>query len=519
MTASTQPFWTLTGLFSTARLPLERTPSPLCVSQVTDDSRDVQPGALFVAVRGSQTDGHRFIPEALRRGARVILVEAPLTRDSSELAAGAARNRLEEAFSAPPPVTVLKVRSTRAMIGPLLHAFYGSPSLHLDVVGVTGTKGKTTVAWLIQHLLESCGVACGLMGTICSRWRGQRRAAENTTPSSAVIQQTLSQMLAGGMQACAMEVSSHALDQRRTDGIRWACGVFTNLDPEHLDYHKTMEAYGDAKRRLFETLGPGAPAVLHRGDPSWEKMAGAVKGRVMTYGIEAGADLQAREIRMFPDGTRFELTVQRLRCPVESPLIGLHNVENLLAALAVARSLNVPLEWAAQAAATFPGVPGRLERIDCGQPFPVFVDYAHTDQALRRVLSQLRSITRRKILTVFGCGGDRDRSKRPRMGQAAAELSDRVIVTSDNPRSEDPARIAEEILSGIVASATPVEVILDRSEAIRSALEAADERWLVLIAGKGHEERQIFGDRSIPFDDRAVVRKLLEGVRVAAAGV
>ncbi len=426
---------------------------------------------------------------------------------------------VEEEFSAPEPVASLRVKSTRAVLGPLLHAFHGSPSLHLSVVGVTGTKGKTTVTWLIQHLLESCGILCGLMGTVCTRWANELRAGDNTTPGAAVIQRTLSEMAAEGIQACAMEVSSHALDQRRTDGIGWACGVFTNLDPEHLDYHGTMEAYQSAKGRLFEALPREAAAVLHRGDPSWEKMARAVKGRVMTYGVGRGADFEALDIRMFPDGTHFELAGPGLRCPVESRLIGEHNVENLLAALAAVSSLHVPLEWAVQAAATFPGVPGRLERIDCGQPFPVFVDYAHTDGALRRVLTQMRQITRRKILTVFGCGGERDRSKRPRMGRVAAQLSDRVIVTSDNPRSEDPACIAGEIVAGMEEISIPVEVILDRRQAIRSALESVNEHWLVLIAGKGHENRQIFSGGSVPFDDRSVVRELLGGTRVAGAVV
>jgi UDP-N-acetylmuramoyl-L-alanyl-D-glutamate--2,6-diaminopimelate ligase len=417
--------------------------------------------------------------------------------------------------SVPEPVVLIRVPSTRAALGPLLHAFYGSPSLSLSVVGVTGTKGKTTVTWLIQHLLEACGLACGLIGSICARWRQEYRVFHQTTPPAAILQRTLAEMVHAEMQVCAMEVSSHALDQQRTDGIRWACGVFTNLDPEHMDYHGTMEAYARAKRRLFEQLPPEATAVLHRGDPRWEEMAGVVRGRVRTYGIGVGADFEAREIRMSLEGTRFELVGPGLRWPVESPLIGLHNVENVLAALGAVDSLHIPLEWAAQAVSHFPGVPGRLERIDVGQPFPVFVDYAHTERALRRVLGQLRQLTSRRIVTVFGCGGDRDRLKRPLMGRAAGELSDRVIVTSDNPRSEDPAQIAREILSGMQGVPAEVEVILDRREAIRAALAGADSRWLVLIAGKGHEEEQIFADRSVPFDDRQVVRMLL-GERYAA---
>ena len=377
------------------------------------------------------------------------------------------------------------------------------------MIGVTGTKGKTTVSWAVQHLLEKAGVPCGLIGTVCHRLGNGAQASGNTTPGAVFLQAGLAQMLERGLQACAMEVSSHALDQRRTDGIRWTCGLFTNFAPEHLDYHVTMEQYLEAKLRLFQALPASAWAVIHREDAVFEKVRRATQGRVVTYGLKEGADLTAREIRGTLDGTEFQLRTPEGSFPVRTSLIGLHNVENLLAAIGAACSAGVPAGRSVEGIPSFAGVPGRLERIQCGQPFPVFVDYAHTDGALRRVLEQLRGLGSRKILTVFGCGGDRDRGKRPRMGQAAAELSDRVIITSDNPRGEDPAAIAREILAGAKKGNAPAEVILDRREAIRSALGSADEHWLVLIAGKGHEGVQIFADRSVPFDDRVVVRELL----------
>ncbi len=475
---------------SAAGLPAPASMPDLEVTQVTDDSREVRPGALFVAVAGGAADGHRFIPQAVNRGAAAVLVEGEV--------------------KVPAPAVGVRVPSTRALLGPLAHAFWGSPSERLKVIGVTGTKGKTTVTWAVQHLLEKAGVPCGLIGTVCHRLGNGAQRSDNTTPGAIFLQEGLAQMLKHGLQACAMEVSSHALDQRRADGIHWTCGLFTNLAPEHLDYHATMEQYLEAKLRLFRALTEEAWAVLHREDAVFERVRRATKGRVVTYGMKPGADLTAHEIRGTLDGTEFQLRTPEGSFSVRTLLIGLHNVENLLAAVGAAASAGVPAAQLVEGIPSFAGVPGRLERIQCGQPFPVFVDYAHTDGALRRVLEQLRGLGSRKILTVFGCGGDRDRGKRPRMGQAAAELSDRVIITSDNPRGEDPAEIAREILAGAKKGNAPAEVILDRREAIRSALESADEGWLILIAGKGHEGVQIFSDRSVPFDDRAVVKEYLD---------
>ena len=481
--------WKLRELLSAAGLAVETSVPDLPVTQVTDDSRIVRKGALFVAIQGSAADGHAFADRAVEQGAAAVLVEREMT--------------------VPGPAVKIRVPSTRAALGPLAHLFWGSCSERLQVIGITGTKGKTTVAWLAQHILEKAGLPCGLIGTVCHNLGEGPTSSGNTTPGAVFLQQSLAKMEEKGLKACAMEVSSHALDQQRTDGIRWACGVFTNLAPEHLDYHPTMEDYLRAKVRLFEALPENACAVIHRDDPAWEEVRRATRARVLSYGLRAGVDLSAEGIRASLEGTEGEIRTPEASVLFKSRLIGLHNVENLLAAVGAAMAVGVPAGQAAEAAAAFSGVPGRLERIECGQPFPIFVDYAHTDGALRRVLEQLRSLTPHKILTVFGCGGDRDRTKRPWMGRAATALSDRVIVTSDNPRSEDPAAIAREILAGAEGMGAPVQVILDRREAIRSALESVDEKWLVLVAGKGHEGAQIFADRAVPFDDRAVVRELL----------
>ncbi len=501
---SLRELWTAAGLAPDGQVPEIR------ITQVTDDSRAVREGALFVALRGAVADGHLFLAQAIGSGARAVVIE--------------------EDRPVPPSVVKLRVPSTRSVLGPLAHAFAGSSSHQLQLVGVTGTKGKTTVAWLVRHLLESIGVPCGLIGTVCHLVGTEERMSGNTTPGAVELQDLLARMVAHGQKACAMEVSSHALDQNRTDGVRWACGVFTNFAPEHLDYHRTMQHYLESKLRLFRSLGRDAHAVVNVDDPSGELVRGATAARVTSYGLQQRADLTARRLRSSLDGLELELVTREGTFAARSRLIGLHNAENLLAALGAARALGVPVRRVVDSLAEFKGVPGRLERIEAGQPFPVFVDYAHTDGALRRVLTDLRALTPRctkgsgtlvqgaqsgwKIITVFGCGGDRDRAKRPRMGRVAAELSDRVIVTSDNPRSEDPGEIARQIVAGMEGLATPFQVLLDRREAIRAALEQAQEDWLVLIAGKGHETAQIFSDQAVPFDDRAVVRELLQGARV-----
>lgn len=465
------------------------------IRQLADDSRKVQPGALFVAVRGPGTDGHRFVEQAVKRGAVAVLAE--------------------EEVETPPEVAQVRVAATRPLLGPLAGAFFGAPSERLRLVGVTGTKGKTTVAWLTQHLLSAAGLPCGLIGTVCHRLGDREVPSGNTTPGAVALQEMLAEMVRKGLAACSMEVSSHALDQGRADGVRWARGVFTNLAPEHLDYHGDVERYLDAKLRLFRALPEGAMAVINRDDPACGRVREACACPTAAYGLRGGADLTAREVRFSLEGTAFRLECREGSFAARTPLLGEHNLENVLAALGAVITMGVPVERALAALPEFKGVPGRLERIDCGQAFPVFVDYAHTDGSLGRVLEELKGLSGKKVLAVFGCGGDRDRTKRPRMGRVAAESADRVIITSDNSRSEDPEEIAREVLSGMEGSSTPRDVVLDRREAIRSALEAADEGWVVLIAGKGHEGTQVSAGRTVPFDDRAVARELLERRRAA----
>lgn len=482
--------WRLPQLWKESGLPQSGHLPDLPIRHITDDSRHVREESVFVAVKGSKADGHRFILKAIAQGCRVLLVE--------------------EEVPAQAGVFQVKVPSTRECLGPLAHAFFGSPSKQLRVVGVTGTNGKTTVAWLIRHLLEQAGIPCGLMGTVCHRVGEEQLPSENTTPGALTLQMLLRSMVEEGLRVCSMEVSSHALDQRRTDGIEWRCAVFTNLSPEHLDYHGTLPDYLQAKLRLFGQLSPAATAVINQDDPSFHEVRAATRAAIRTFGFEQPADLTLSDIHFSLHETLGELVTKEGSFPIHWRMAGRHNLENLLAALGAVEALGVPLAKAVSGIESFSGVPGRLEQVaQAENPFPVFVDYAHTDGALRRVLGALRSVTTRKILLVFGCGGDRDRAKRPRMGRVAAELSDRVIVTSDNPRSEDPAAIAQEVSVALQGASTPWQVILDRREAIRTALESADERWLVLIAGKGHETGQILRDRVVPFDDREVAREFL----------
>ncbi len=481
--------WRLRELISASGIPWAGPIPDLVIRGVTDDSRHCKEEFLFVAVKGARADGHRHLAEAIRRGAGAVMVE--------------------EEVSVPDSVVKIRVPSTRPLLGPLAHAFEGSPSKRMKVIGVTGTNGKTTVCWIIQHLLEAARVPCGLIGTVCNRIGRIERPSGNTTPGAVPLGKMLSEMVSQRMKCCAMEVSSHALDQHRADGIEWACGVFTNLSSEHLDYHGTVQRYLKAKLRLFQTLEKKAAAVINRDDPVSDRVRRATAAKVWTYGLQGPADFSAGEIVCSLENTSFELRTPEGAACVSWRMIGLHNVQNLLAAVGAVMAVGVPLKKILLKIRDFPGVPGRLERVDDGGPCPVFVDYAHTDGALKQVLTQLRKVSSHRILVLFGCGGDRDRAKRPRMGRVAARWADRVIVSSDNPRSEDPAVIAREIVGGMKGSSTPCETILDRREAIFRALESVDRNGLVLIAGKGHEAAQVFRDKVVPFDDRAVVREWL----------
>ena len=466
------------------------------VSGLAYSSQSVTPGTLFFCVRGFRADGHDFAPDAVARGAVALVCERPLRLGVPEVV----------------------VPDVRAAMGPAAARFYGDPTAELAVVGVTGTNGKTTTAFLVRHLLEAAGRRCGLLGTIKQVVGGVEEEVVRTTPEAIDLQATFRRMVAAGDAACAMEVSSHALELGRTDGIRFACRVFTNLTQDHLDFHPTMDAYFAAKRRLFdgeEGGDPRPPGVAGRGrrstsiinldDEYGRRIAAEVE--CTSFAIEREADYRAREIDFDLMGSRFTCDTPDGPLPLESPLPGLFNVQNVLGAVAAARSLGVPAETIAAALPEFGRVPGRFEPVDEGQDFGVLVDYAHTPDSLENVLQAARELTRGRLHVVFGAGGDRDRGKRPLMGDAARRLADRVLVTSDNPRSEDPEAIIDQVIEGAGPDA---ERQSDRRAAIARAVETAAPGDVVVIAGKGHEPGQEFENgRKEPFDDRAVARAAL----------
>lgn len=462
------------------------------------DSRAVEPGDLFMCFRGFVHDGHDFIPEALGRGARALMVDRP--------------------ERVPPGVPAVVVPDTRRAAGPVASRFYGDPSARLHLVGVTGTNGKTTTTFLIRAVLSLRGPV-GLVGTVHNVVGGEVRPVRHTTPEAVDLQSLLHAMAARGDHAAVMEVSSHALALHRVDGCRFDIGVFTNLTQDHLDFHGDLEGYREAKARLFEMLGEEAgggkgwprAAVINADDPSGREMARRCRVPVITYGLAGGADVSARDIRLRLDGAAFRVVHPGGETPVELRLTGQFNVYNALAAFAVGLVEGFEPAAIAAALAGVPGVPGRFELVPGRQEFAVIVDYAHTPDGLENVLRAVRELSRGKVITVFGCGGDRDRGKRPLMGQVAARLSDMVIITSDNPRSEEPAAIAREIEAGVrQVPGRPFLSILSREAAIRQAIAAAGPGDVVLIAGKGHERYQIFRDSVVPFDDRQVASQALQ---------
>ena len=474
------------------------------------DSRRVGPGTLFFCFPGERTDGHDFAPAAVEAGAAALVVERLLDLD----------------------VPQARVDDARAAMAPIAATFNGDPTSELGVIGITGTNGKTTTAFLVRHLLESAGNRCGLLGTVQRVVGGEIEEVERTTPEAIDLQQTFNRMLSSGDRYCAMEVSSHALVLHRADAIDFAAKVFTNLSQDHLDFHADMDDYFEAKRLLFFSEG-GAPiveleggiSVINTDDAYGRRLAADLDcgtgGDCISYSASGGeADLSARDVSFDASGSRFACATPEGEIDVRIPLPGDFNVANALAALGVARALGLDLSKAAAALASAQQVPGRFESIDEGQPFAVVVDYAHTPDSLENVLRAARRITSGRLIAVFGAGGDRDRDKRPLMGRAGAELSDVAVVTSDNPRSEDPAAIIEQIEAGIEGSA-PAEVIVeqDRRAAIALALGRAGDGDMVVIAGKGHEQGQEFeGGRKIPFDDRDVARDELRKLKTSAAG-
>ena len=475
------------------------------------DNREVAPGTLFFCVPGFTRDGHDFAPDAVERGAVALVVERPLGLGV-------------------PEVVVPSVRAAMALAAA---TFNGDPSARLDIVGVTGTNGKTTTAFLVRALLEAAGRQCGLLGTVTSFAGGAERPVQRTTAEAIDLQTDLRAMADGGDVACAMEVSSHALELHRADAVRFAVALFTNLTQDHLDFHgrdgdgrelpreEAMERYFLAKRRLFDGT-PERPriAVVNLDDPYGRRLADELRAAgasPITFGIDADADYRAVELESGFDGSRFTALTPAGPLELRTPLPGRFNVANVLNTVAAVRTLAMPPNAIAAALPHAGRVPGRFEPVDEGQPFAVLVDYAHTPDSLDNVLRAARALAERELICVFGCGGDRDRGKRPQMGEISACLADRTLVTSDNPRSEDPGAIVAEIVAGVPAErAGAVAVEVDRRAAIVAAIEAARAGDVVVIAGKGHEQGQeLAGGQKVPFDDATVAR---EALRELAAG-
>ena len=467
--------------------------APVAITDLAYDARRVTPGALFACVPGERSDGHDFAPDAVARGAVALVVERPLDLVVPQLLVG-------------------DVRLSMALAA---DAFFGQPTRALEVAGVTGTNGKTTTAFLLYSILAAAGRRPGLLGTVEMRVGGERRAVTRTTPEAIDLQRTFREMLDAGDTSCAMEASSHASELKRLVGTRFRALVFTNLSQDHLDFHGTLEAYYDAKRRLFtepDVDGNRPPAAVNVADPYGRRLTDELRGlgsTLVTFGIDPDAEIRPEELELTPSATSFRAGGLAVR----PRLRGRFNVENVLGAIAAARLLGIDDDAIVRGVEHVTGVPGRFEAVEEGQPFAVIVDYAHTPEALENVLTEARGLAEGRVVCVFGCGGDRDRAKRPLMGAVVSRLADVAVVTSDNPRSEEPLAIIEEILGGMSGD---YEVEPDRAAAIAGAIETAEDGDVVVIAGKGHEQGQEFRDRTIPFDDREVARDALRRLGAAA---
>jgi UDP-N-acetylmuramoyl-L-alanyl-D-glutamate--2,6-diaminopimelate ligase len=468
------------------------------ITGLSANSKTIAPGNLFVAKKGLRSDGAQFIGEAINAGASAVLSD------------------LHDPFL---PSHITQLIASKGQISDveakLAATYYHFPSKELFLVGVTGTNGKTTTTYLIRHLLSSHEHPCGLIGSIEWVLGNKIQPSSYTTPDVITNHRSLREMLNGDCLSAAMEVSSHALDQKRTAGLEFDVAIFTNLTQDHLDYHQTMEEYALAKARLFSDLSEDAVALFNMDSPIWMTMSKSCRARKMTYGMGEGADLRAQMIELSDKGTRFQLDYLGEKASISSPLIGSYNVYNILAAIGTAIVYGMALDEIKAKLTEVVQVPGRLERIENQQGFSIFVDYAHTDDALENVLKALVELKQGRLFVVFGCGGDRDRMKRPKMGQAATTLADFSIITSDNPRGEDPIAIIEDVLKGCQ---DPLRYLVepDRKMAIEQAISMLGPTDLLLIAGKGHERYQIIGSRQVIFDDRDIARQALSDTRISS---
>ena len=466
------------------------------ITDLVYDSRQVVPGVLFACIRGDNFDGHKFIEAAITKGAGALLIDDLRSIDGKKLT-----------------VPAILVSDTREALPILANSFFHYPSRKLKFIGVTGTKGKTTTAYLIEGALRRAGLAAGVIGTLGARANGKEIHLDRTTPEAVDLQRILAGMVDSGVQAAAMEISSHALAKRRTLGCEYDVGVFTNLTHDHLDFHNTLDEYLEAKLTLFreyprESSKPFT-AVVNIDDPRSGKVLDAVAGKMVTYGIKNPADIRAENIAAGATNVTFDAVCPQGKLHIDLNLGGMFNVYNALAAVGAVLSLGYDLDEIGTGLESVRAVDGRFESVDCGQDFAVIVDYAHSPDSLDNVMKSARELTTGRMIVVFGCGGDRDTMKRSVMGKLAAEQADVCIVTSDNPRTEDPEAIIQEILTGTKEGNAKVEAITDRRDAIKHALEIAKAGDLVVIAGKGHETYQIFKNETIHFDDREVVREIL----------
>ncbi len=453
------------------------------------DSREEQVNGLFVALPGLSVNGADFIKDAITKGARAVAIH------------GSSRQIGD--YLIPQEVALVDVDDPKVFLRQAARIFYGNPSADVCTVGITGTNGKTTITYLLESIIHANCMQCGIIGTVNYRVGKRIYPSKNTTPGFLDLQRFLFHLKQEKVDACVMEVSSHALHQGRLDGINFTAAVFTNLTQDHLDYHRTMEDYFQAKALLFTSLGDNAGAIINSDDVYGKRLVQSSKGRVLTYAIDAKAAVRAENIRYDVSGTQFDIIFPDGSLFVSTRLVGRHNVYNILAAAACAFFLKVPLTVIKSGIDLLSYIPGRLELVDCGQDFAVFIDYAHTEDGLVNVLGALRTIGCSKITVVFGCGGDRDKTKRPKMGRAVSQFADFAFVTSDNPRSEDPQAIINDILSGFTT--TNYIVCPDRREAITQALSSAKKGHIILLAGKGHEDYQILKDKTIQFNERKIV--------------
>jgi len=472
------------GMFDAAKLNTD-------VKRLISHSQEAQEGDLFVAIKGEHFDGHDFLDYVAGKGVEVVIVEEPALVRSE--------------------IMQIKVKDSRRALSILARNFYNDPSRDIRLIGVTGTNGKTTVSYLLESIFREAQIDTGRIGTINYRIGDKILEARHTTPDVLTLNDLLGKMVEQNIPYCIMEASSHGLEQGRVMDLKFNSAIFTNLSHEHLDYHKTFDAYLNAKLKLFEGLESSAYAVVNKDTPYLDDFVSRIDSDLITYGMENDADITVKDLKIGSNGSKATICTPQGPMNIQTSLVGRHNVYNILAAAAAAVKEGLNAEVIKRGIENLKSVPGRMEAIDCGQDFNVFVDYAHTEDALRNVLSAIRAINgNNKVIVVFGCGGDRDKAKRPKMGKVAAELANFTIITSDNPRSEDPAVIAKEIEEGFKGTKARYAVVLDRFKAIEKAVAAADNDIAVLIAGKGHEKQQIFRDRIIPFDDRQVVREVLK---------